>query len=63
MIYIQLNRAWWEIGEKSPKETKNKSHLVSLPSPLYGVESWLFSGLKVRPKISRAVPLEGETLS
>ena len=44
------------MGEKSPRDHKNKPHLVSLPSPLYDMESRLFSGPKSGPKTCRAFP-------
>ena len=39
------------------KKYLNKPRLVSLLSSLYDVERRLFSGLKDRPKTSRAVPM------
>ena len=48
MIHIQLKKQHdGGLEKKSPKRTKNKPRLFSLPPALYDVESWLFSGLQV----------------
>ena len=50
MTYIQLKKHGGGLEKKAPKKTKNKPSLVSLPSPLYDVESRLFTGLQSRPQ-------------
>ena len=47
-------KTWWGREEKPPKnlfeKTKEKPRLISLPFPIYDVESRLFSGIRMERK-------------